>query len=73
MTEALRALLRFCFDALELHRVEADVTAGNLASAGLLRSLGFTQEGTWRDRVYGHGRFYDLWQFGLLEHEYRAR
>lgn len=73
MTEALRAVLRFCFDALELHRVEADVTAGNQASAGLLRALGFVQEGTWRERVYARGQFHDLWQFGLLEREYRAR
>jgi hypothetical protein len=31
------------------------------------------QEGTWRERVFARGQFHDLWQFGLLEREYRAR
>ncbi len=72
MTEAARAVLDYCFDDLDLHRVEADVTAGNMASADLLKKLGFQQEGTWRDRVYGRGRFYDLWQFGLLATDARS-
>ena len=72
MAEALAATLDFCFDRLALHRVEADVTAGNEASAGILRRFGFTPEGTWREAVYSKGVFRDLWQFGLLEHEYRT-
>jgi [ribosomal protein S5]-alanine N-acetyltransferase len=71
MAEALAEILRFGFEALNLHRIEANVTRGNDASAGLLRRLGFTQEGTWRDKVYARGQFHDLWQFGLLEDEYR--
>ncbi|MEO0566019.1 MAG: GNAT family protein, partial [Chloroflexota bacterium] len=66
MSEALGAVLGYCFGTLDVHRVEADVTAGNDASAGLLRRMGFQQEGIWRDRVYGRGKFHDLWQFGLL-------
>lgn len=72
MTEALGAVLRYCFQVLRLHRVEADVTAGNTASAALLRKLGFQHEGTWRDRVYGRGRFHDLWQFSLLATDRRS-
>ena len=71
MTEAIAELLRFCFNDLNLHRVSANVTVGNEASAGLLKSLGFTQEGTWRDCVFWRGAFHSLWQFGLLEDEYR--
>jgi [ribosomal protein S5]-alanine N-acetyltransferase len=73
MSEAVSELLRFCFEDLQLHRVEANVTVGNQASAGLLGHLGFTLEGTWRDKVYWHEQFYDLWQFGLLEDEYRQQ
>jgi ribosomal-protein-alanine N-acetyltransferase len=69
MAEAVSAMLRFGFGPMNLHRIEANVTVGNEASAGLLRSLGFTMEGTWRDKVYARGRFHDLWQFGLLEGE----
>jgi len=73
MSEAVSEVLRFCFDDLNLHRVEANVTEGNDASAGLLRHLGFTFEGTWREKVFWQGQFYSLWQFGLLENEYRQQ
>jgi ribosomal-protein-alanine N-acetyltransferase len=70
MAEAVAVAVRFGFLRLRLHRIEANVTAGNAASAGLLKRLGFTLEGTWRDKVYARGQFHDLWQFGLLENEY---
>ena len=73
MSEAVSEILRFCFDDLNLHRVEANVTVGNEASAGLLRHLGFTLEGTWRDKVHWHDQFHSLWQFGLLEDEYQEQ
>lgn len=72
MSEAVSAILKFCFDELAVHRIEADVTVGNEGSAGLLKSLGFTQEGTWRDRVHARGQFYSLWQFGLLKSDYQS-
>lgn len=70
MSEALAAVLRFCFDCLRAHRVEADVSEGNIASAALLRKLGFVSEGLWRDRVYARGAFHGMWQFALLKQEY---
>ena len=73
MSEAVSALLHFCFDRLSVHRVEANVTVGNEASAALLRRLGFTLEGTWRERVLWRGSYQSLWQFSLLEHEYREQ
>ena len=69
MSEAVSKVLDFGFNQLNLHRIEANVTVGNEASAGLLQKLGFTREGTWRDKVYNQGRFHSLWQFGLLEDE----
>ena len=70
MSEAVSEVIRFCFEGMHVHRIEANVTSGNDASAGLLRRLGFTLEGTWRDKTYWKGQFHDLWQFGLLEEEY---
>lgn len=70
MFEATQGVLDFCFNQLNLHRAEANVTVGNIASAELLKKLGFTQEGTWRDKVYNQGQFKSLWQFSLLENEY---
>lgn len=73
MSEALRAALEFCFDTLAVHRVEADVVEGNVASAALLKKAGFTLEGLWRDRVYKRGAFQSLWQYGFLKPEYYAK
>lgn len=73
MTEAVAAVLRLCFDCLRVHRVEADVAEGNAASAALLRKLGFVLEGLWRERTFARGSFHSMWQFGLLEPEYRRR
>ena len=72
MSEALKAVLDFCFGRLALHRVEADVVEGNAASAALLKKAGFTLEGVWRERVYKRHGYQSLWQFGLLAPEYRA-
>ena len=70
MTEAVAELLRFCFDCLQVRRIEADVTEGNAASAALLKKLGFVLEGVWRERVFWRGSFHDTWQFGILASEY---
>ena len=72
MSEAVRAVLEFCFDTLGVHRVEADVVEGNAASAALLKKAGFTLEGIWRDRVYKRGAYQSLWQFGVLKPEFYA-
>ena len=70
MSEAVLAVVESCFEELDMHRVEANVTVGNQASAKLLESQGFTLEGTWRDKVYGRGAFHSLWQYGILRDEY---
>lgn len=70
VTEAAAALVRWCFDALDLNRVEADITDGNIGSERVLLKNGFKVEGIWRERVFEHGRFVDIKQFGLLRREY---
>lgn len=72
MSEAVGAVLEFCFLRLGLHRVEADVTEGNVASAALLQKAGFALEGVWRERVYWRGGFQTMWQYGMLASEFRS-
>ena len=60
MREALRATIRHAFGTLKLHRLEANIQPGNVASIALARSCGFSKEGysprylkiggRWRDR-----------------------
>ena len=71
MTEALRAIIKFGFDRMDLHRVEAQVEPPNEASKAVLRRLGFHEEGVARQRGFWHGTFHDLAQFGLLKTEFR--
>jgi len=45
MTAAMRLLLRYAFRTLKLHRLEANIQPGNLASLALVRRCGFRREG----------------------------
>ena len=65
-TEVSRCLISFCWNALNLNRIEADVHDGNAASIHLLLKLGFKREGIWRQRAYHNSQFVDIHQFGLL-------
>jgi ribosomal-protein-alanine N-acetyltransferase len=72
MMEAMTAILTYAFTELKLHRVEAVVDDVNERSKGLLRKLGFTHEGTLRQRFYFRDRFWDEHYFGLLAEEWHA-
>ncbi len=73
MTEALQSIIRFGFERMDLNRIEADVTAGNDASARVLQKLGFTEEGLLRQRGFWKGRYHDLRMFGLLREDWKAQ
>jgi [ribosomal protein S5]-alanine N-acetyltransferase len=66
-TEAARAMLRFAFEDLRLHRVAAHCVADNTASARVLRKLGMKEEGRLRDAGHFKDRYWDLLLFAVLE------
>jgi ribosomal-protein-alanine N-acetyltransferase len=66
MAEVLPTLLDYGFGALGLHRIEATVTPGNIASAALLERLGFQREATLRDYAFWKGRYWDQWLYARL-------
>lgn len=45
MKEGLLQVIQYAFDELGLHRLEANIQPGNLASIGLAQSTGFKYEG----------------------------
>jgi ribosomal-protein-alanine N-acetyltransferase len=45
MTQALRESIRFAFDELGLHRLEANIQPGNVRSIALVQRAGFAREG----------------------------
>lgn len=71
MAEGLTTLLDFCFEGLELRRLEADVDPHNRASIRLLERLGFRCEGLLRERWNVGGALQDSALYGLLAREYR--
>ncbi|MES2594778.1 MAG: GNAT family N-acetyltransferase [Verrucomicrobiota bacterium] len=69
MREALAALIAHSFQEMGLRRIEARAEAENVASTGLLKSLGFTPEGVLRERWITDGKPMDAHVFGLLQSE----
>ena len=70
-SEAVRAVLHFGFEQLNLNRIEAPTIADNHESVGLLKKLGFTLEGIRRACSWEwDGTFHDSAMFGLLRDEF---
>lgn len=65
-TEAVKAMVRFCFEQTELQRIWTDVDVNNTASIRVLEKCGFTREGTIRQ-----GKMVSSWcdyhLYGLLK------
>lgn len=73
MREVLPVLVRHGFEVLGLHRMEARIDPGNVASIKLVERLGFKPEGALRDRtLHADGSREDLLLFGLLRPEFDA-
>jgi [ribosomal protein S5]-alanine N-acetyltransferase len=70
-TEAVRALLGWAFDTLDLNRVQAETDTRNVASARVLEKLGFAREGTMREDCIVNGEVSDSWVYGLLRREWQ--
>lgn len=71
-TDALRLLCRWGFDDLRLARIEWQAHVGNTASWRVAEKVGFTLEGTCRERLVQRGKRVDGWIGGLLPGELRT-
>lgn len=67
---AVRAMIRFSFHDLGLHRLEAACIPENSASKGLLTKAGFQQEGLARAYLKINGVWRDHLLFGLVNEAY---
>ena len=66
-------MVRYGFETLDLHRIEASVTLDNVASIRLLEKLGFVHEGITRESLLmDDGAYHSVGHYGLLDREYRA-
>jgi ribosomal-protein-alanine N-acetyltransferase len=71
MGEALRSLVDYTFNTLNLRRLEADVDPRNGASIRTLERLGFQREGFLRERWHVAGEIQDALFYGLLKREWQ--
>ncbi len=72
MKEALSAILEYGFSVMELNRIEAFVTDGNVRSLGLLKRLGFNAEGLLRNYEWARGKFQDQWVCSILREQWTS-
>jgi RimJ/RimL family protein N-acetyltransferase len=73
MAEAVRAVISFCFQRMNLNRIEARCTAENAASARVMEKAGMSHEGTMRQRELIKGAYRDMELYAILRGEFRGR
>jgi len=70
-TEALQAVIRFLFETVEVHRIEARHVTGNPASGRVMEKAGMTLEGELRDCYkMKDGTFYNTRIYSILRDEW---
>lgn len=72
MTKALKALIEYGFNDLQLNRIEIRVATENTKSRALPEKLGFTKEGEIRQAEWLYDHYVDHAVYGLLKHEWRV-
>ena len=66
MTRGVALIMPFCFDVLQLHRIEAACLPSNEPSIRILRRNGFIQEGYARRYLHINGQWQDHLLFARL-------
>jgi len=69
-TEAVRQILEYGFEKLQMEKIEAKVFLGNSASRRTMEKVGFQLEGTIRKGAKKQGEFLDEWLFGIIREEF---
>jgi RimJ/RimL family protein N-acetyltransferase len=72
-TEALRMLLRYAFDELNLYRLSASTVEYNTGAVRFFERAGFVVEVRRRQAIQRDGRRWDLLMLGLLRDEWQQK
>ena len=64
--DALQALIKYCFLALNLHQIYCNITQGNEASIKLFKSCNFEYVGCKKDWIFTEGQFKNELMFQLI-------
>lgn len=71
--EAVALLVDHLYATTSVVRVGATCDVDNEPSYRLLEGLGFRREGTLRSALYHHGRWHDVYVYGVTRSEWTAR
>lgn len=69
MTEALKEMIKFGFEHLNLNRIEALCKVENTASEKVMQKCGMKLEGTLREHIFVKEAFHDLKMYSILKSE----
>lgn len=69
-SEALEAIIRYGFESMEIHRMEALIEPPNISSQRLVEKQGFLREGLLRNYEFTCGKFDDLYMYSMLKQDY---
>ncbi len=71
-TEAFKELIRFGFNDLRLHRIEAGCAVENIASSKVIEKAGLTLEGTSRKLLPHMEGWLDCYTYAILEEDHNG-
>ncbi len=71
--DALRTLVAYGFDYLNLHRVYLRVFAGNQRGIHAYEQVGFKHEGRHREAYWRHGQWQDMLYMSILRTEWEKK
>ena len=72
MSEALRAVIQYGFQKMDLNRIEAFISPDNKPSVQVVKGLNFRYEGTLRQHYKSHDKIHDSAVYALLKSEYHV-
>ena len=71
-TEAIRLILDYGFNTLNLHNIMLNVNAGNEQGLACYRKVGFREFGRRRESIYFKGQYTDLIYMDILDSEFNG-
>jgi ribosomal-protein-alanine N-acetyltransferase len=70
-TEAIKAVLEYGFDELQMHSIEAVIDPENRASERVLQKNGFVKEAHFIENEFANGRFWDTVIYSILKRNFK--
>ncbi len=72
VAEAIKEVVRYGFDVMELHSIEAVIDPDNLASERVLQKNGFVKEAHILENEFFDGKFIDTVIYSLLKRNFKG-